>query len=89
MNGIIIGVYVSIFGFIFYMMFRNRMVFKLRQRTNHDIHDADVPFKKTMKMYDLYETISYQVMMWRIFTSPKKIEKEFRERVGLDKLTKG
>ena len=71
-------------GFCFYMMFRNYMIFRLRQRTNRDVYDSDVHFKKTMKMYDLYDTISYDRMIWRIFTSPKKIEKEFRKKVGLE-----
>ncbi len=74
----------GIMGFCIYMLFRNNLIFKLRQRTNHDIYDADVPHKKTMEMYGLYDTVSYQQMMWRIFTSTKKLEREFREMVGLE-----
>ncbi len=78
-------VLLGLMAFCIYMIIRNELVFKLRQRVLHDIHNAKIPFKKTMKMYELYDTVSYYRMMWRIFTSTKKIEKECRERVGLDK----
>ena len=75
LNEIVLG----IMGFIIYMMFRNHLIFRLRQRVNKDIYDS----KGSMKMWEIYDTVSYHQMMWRIFTSPNKIEKEFRETVGL------
>lgn len=83
-NDIITGICLGLMIFSIYMLFRNQMVFRLRQRILKDIHNAKVHFKKTMKIYDLYDTVSYYQMMWRIFTSTKKIEKEFREKVGLE-----
>ncbi len=76
-------IYLSLIVFCLYMLVRNRLVFNLRNRVNHEIYNSNKPHKEIMKMYELYSTVSYQEMMWRILTSPKKIEKEFRETIGL------
>lgn len=73
------GILIVFIVFMIYMMIRNRRVCCLRKRANRDIYESNVSHKKRVEMWDRYDTVSYNSMLWRVFTSTKKIEKEFRE----------